>query len=323
MPEMQKNMMLQSFNMEVGQMEELEKDEAMLNPDKKAANISKQYIQDLYRFFKLFPERKDFTDMFSTALFMHKTYLFDIFSANSEIKRNMANFYFTKGLYEQAIELFEEIVDEIEPDAAVFQKLGFAYQKISNPEKALEIYKKADLVQPDDLWTVKKMALCYRLLGRFENALETYLHIDFLAPNQYATLLNIARCYVELGKYKEAQKIYSKMTDENEENPKLWRAITWCAFVSGNLPQAAYYSAKTIESYPIALDYLHAGHIAWCQRKLNDAVENYKQCWLVQEQNTEGLLEFIDSDKNHLIANGIDADEIPLLMDDLLYKLES
>jgi len=76
MPERQRNMMQQSFNLESEQMEEMAKDEALLKPDLVAKNISKQYIQDLFRLFKLHPQHEDFSDMFASALLIHKSYLF-------------------------------------------------------------------------------------------------------------------------------------------------------------------------------------------------------------------------------------------------------
>ena len=323
MPEGQRNMVKQSFNGEAEQLEELSKDEAMLNPEKTRKNISKQYIQDLYRFFKLHTNRSDFSDMFATSLFMHRSYLFDILSASSDIKKNVAEYYFSKNLYEQALELFLELLKETEPSASLYQKTGYAYQKTSQIEKALDAYLKADIIQPDENWTIKKIALCYRMLGNFEKALEHYLHADFLHPNHTGIQIHIARCHVELGKYKEAFAIYHKLDAELRDNVKVWRAIVRSSFISGNLSQAEYYAEKLTEHTPSASDFLNAGHIAWCRHRLNDALTLYKKCWETQGRNWEVFIEQLTADKQHLISNGIDADEIPLLIDEIQYAIEN
>jgi len=317
MPESQRGMLKQSFKMEAEQLDEMSKDEAMLTPDITAKNISKQYIQDLFRFFKLNPQRNDLSDMFGFSLLMHRSYLFDILSGNTDFKSSIAEYYFSKNHYAQALDLFEELQHELPPSAAIWQKTGYSYQQTSNFENALDAYLKADFIQPDDLWTVRKMALCYRLSGNYSKALEYYQHADFLNPNSKSILMQIGHCSLELGKYKEALAVYFKLDALEDEDAKVWRAIAWCSFVSGNISQAEYYANKLIENSGTAHDYLNAGHIAWCQRKLAKAIDFYKESLSLQDNNRELFIESLLDDKSYLIANGIDADEIPLMIDAL------
>ena len=320
MPESQRGMLKQSFSMEAEQLEEMSKEESILTPDVVAKNISKQYIQDLFRFFKLYPQHSDFSDMFSLSLIMHRSFLFDILSASKDFKMSIAEYYFAKNHYVQALELFEEILAEIPPAAALYQKIGYSYQQTSQLSKALDAYIKADIIQPDDVWTVRKIALCYRLSGNFENALEYYQHVEFLKPNQATVLLQIGHCFLELGKYKEALSIYFKLDAENGENVKVWRAIIWCAFVSGNIQKADYYANKILENEPSAQDYLNAGHIAWCQHRLTDVVDLYRKSSESQGNDWELFFGKFNEDKQYLISNGIDADEIPLMLDSLMIQ---
>lgn len=323
MPEQQRGMLKKSFKMESEQLEEMVKDEALLNPGLFAKNLSKQYIQDLFRFFKLFPQKLDFEDMFDTALNLHQTFLFDILSANSDLKKNITEYYFSKNHYLQSIELFEEIIKEdSKPNALLFQKLGYSYQQSSQLLKALDIYQKADLIQPDHLWTIRKIALCNRLCGDYEKALQYYQHADYIKPDQETTLLQIANCLVQLGKHKEALKIYFKLDAEKDENKKVWKAISWCAFVTGNFAQAGYYSEKLLENFPDFQDYINAGHIEWCKGRTSDALNYYAKSLTHFENNIQEFYSIMLQDKPHLIANGIDENDFPLLLDELSYKLD-
>jgi hypothetical protein len=70
MPEVQKNMMLEMFNAELESMNELIKDEGIINKSSFDKYIINQYIQDLYRFYKLYPNRMDFL-IFLAASWMY------------------------------------------------------------------------------------------------------------------------------------------------------------------------------------------------------------------------------------------------------------
>ena len=317
MPESQRGMLQKSFKMEAEQLDEMSKDEAILTPDITAKNISKQYIQDLFRFFKLYPQRADFSDMLQFSLSMHKTFMFDILSANIDFKSSIAEYYFSKGYYVQALELFEVMQSETQQTAALYQKIGYSYQQTSQFEKALSAYLKADMIQPDDLWTVRKTALCYRLSGNYSKALEYYLHADFLNPDHKPIMMQIGHCYIELSKYKEALNIFFKLDALEGDDVKVWCGISWSSFVLGNLQQADYYSKKLLVADPNAHDFLNAGHIAWCQRRLSDAITLYRKSLEMQQNNRSIFLEALNDDKTYLIANGIDKDEIPLMLDAL------
>jgi len=318
MPESQRGMLKQSFKMEAEQLDEMSKDEAILTPDITAKNISRLYIQDLFRFFKLNPQHADFSDMFSFSLLMHRSFLFEILSTNSNFKISIAEYYFSKNHYTQALELFEKIQHEMPPTAALYQKIGYLYQLTSQFSNALEAYLKSDLIQTDDIWTIRKIALCYRLTGDFEKALEYYQHADYLKPNQLNVLMQIGHCYVELGKFKEALAVYFKLDAIGDENVKVWRAISWCSFISGSIEQADYYLKKLIGNEPTAHDYLNAGHVSWCQHKLTEAIEFYRKSLNLLNNSWEVFMEAFNEDKSFLIANGIEADDIPLLLDSVI-----
>lgn len=166
MPTSQRDMMSRSFKSEADQLAEMTRDESILKPDLADKNIARQYIQDLFRFFRLHPQHSDFNDMFHSSLKMHHSVFFDMLAASSDLKEQLAEFYFTKNFYQQAVELYNELIKGTDPSAAMYQKCGFALQKLSRIDEALEAYKKADIIQPDDLWTVRKIALCYRLRGK-------------------------------------------------------------------------------------------------------------------------------------------------------------
>lgn len=315
MPESQRSNLTHSFKMEAEQLDEMTKEEAILAPVLASKNISKQYIQDLFRFFKLYPDHSDFSDMFAYSLQMHRSFLFDVLAPNTDFSSNIAEYYFIKSHYAQALDLFADYLATSAPSAALYQKIGYCYQQTPQLNKALEAYIKADIIQPDDNWTIRKIALCYRLSGNYQKALEYYQHSDFLKPNQFNIQLQIGHCQQALGNYKEALAIYFQLDAELPDQPKIWRAITYSAFVSGNLKSADYYSQKLLESEPTYQDFMLASHVACCQKRKREAVSLYRNCLHSLDNDWKTFLELFNKDKQHLISNGIAADEIPLLLD--------
>lgn len=320
MPLAQRDMMSRSFRTEADQMAEITRDENLLKPDLADKNIARQYIQDLFRFFRLHPQHGEFSDMFDYALQLHKSAFFDVLAEAGDLKEQLAEFYFTKSFYLQAIELYRELSSAPNPSAALFQKTGFALQKLNRIEEALSAYLKADIIMPDDVWTVRKIALCYRITGQYDKALEFYRHIEFLKPGLFSTQMQIGKCLVFMGKYKEALQHYAVLEEKYPDELKLWRAIGWCAFIAGNLHQADYYFEKVVSSAPDSVDLLNAGHIALCLKKRSVALSFYQQSLNMQQASPEILFRQLEADKTYLINNGIDASELQLIRDALSYS---
>jgi tetratricopeptide (TPR) repeat protein len=322
MPTTQREMMSRSFKAEADQLEEITRDEKLLKPNQADKSIARQYIQDLFRFFRLHPRHAEFNDMFSWSLHMHESSLFDILSSSSDIKEQLAEYYFTKSFYKQAVALYEELIQSSEPSAALYQKMGFALQKLSRTGEALQAYLKADMVLPDDGWTVRKIAYCYKLTGNFEKALEHYKHVEFLKPGQLSTQLQIAKCLIAIDKHAEALAIYAKLEKTFPDELKLWRATGWCAFMAGNLHQADYFFEKVVSTLPDAIDMLNAGHIALCLKKRDTALDYYKQSLKMQNASIDLLAQQLEADKPYLLKNGIDTDDLLMIQDALAYSSE-
>lgn len=323
MPATQREMMSRSFKAEADQLAEITRDEQLLNPDLADKNIAKQYIQDLFRFFRLHPQHGEFSDMFEKSLQLHRSTFFDMLASSSDLKEQLAEFCFTKSFYVPAVELYDELIKSPEPSAALYQKKGFALQKLSRIGEALEAYLKADMIQPDDLWTVRKIALCYRLTGEHSKALEHYRHAEFLKPGIVSVTMQMAKCMIAMEQYKEALQLYAKLEKNYPDELKLWRAVAWCAFISGNLHQAEYYAEKVLSAAPEPIDLLNAGHIALCLKKRTEALEFYRKSLNMQGTTYESLAAQLDADKSYLLRNGLNTDEVKLLLDALAYSLSS
>lgn len=125
-------------------------------------NISNRYIQDLYRFFKLYIRRTEFTDPFAGHINLLHVSVLNPLLSDSDSLRLIGEYYFRRGYYAEALELFERLSAAYHSDSEIYQKIGFCYQKKGDYANALEAFLKAEIISPDNFWTIRRIATCYR-----------------------------------------------------------------------------------------------------------------------------------------------------------------
>jgi tetratricopeptide (TPR) repeat protein len=307
---------------EMDQFNELKQDEEIIDPGRKSEFISNQYIQDLYRFYKLFPRKADFEDIFSWRFDFHnKVVLSDILKEDHDILRNISEYYFAKNYYEEAKEIYEFLLQE-NKSGELYQKIAFCHQKLGNYEKALEAYLKAELYDLNRLWNLKKIALCYRNLKQPAKALDYYKSAEILDPDNLNNQLNIGHCLLELNRFDEALKCYFKVEYLAPGNKKVWRPIAWCSFLTGKKEQAEKYFLKLLEDKPNKYDHMNMGHVQWSLGNRKEALENYAKSVSESGFSENEFMEVFDEDLPHLIKQGVDKDDVPIMLDQLRYVIE-
>jgi tetratricopeptide (TPR) repeat protein len=322
LPKENREFMAQGMNAEMSQFLEMQKDEELTDPGKKAGFVSNQYIQDLYRFYKLHPRRNDFEDIFKWRFDFHnKITLGSILKEDEKLLRTVGEYYFTKNYFEEAAEIFE-ILLAIEKNGELYQKLGFCFQKSGNYEKALEAYQKAELFGLNQLWNLKKIALCYRNLKKPKKALEYFLEVEKLNEKDLTTELNIGHCYLELEQFEEALKFYFKVEYLEPGNKKVWRPLGWCSFVTGKKEQAEKYFQQLIENEPGKHDFMNMGHVQWSLGNRKAALDFYKKSISKNYFSEKEFFEVFDEDLHHLINQGVDKEDVPIMLDQLRYFVE-
>lgn len=323
LPEENREFMAEGMKAEMAQFDELQKDEEITDPGKKTGFISIQFMQDLYRFYKLHPRKNDFEDIFNWRFDFHnKLVLGEILKEDDTILRNMAEYYFSKNYFEEAAEIFSHLLN-IEKGGELYQKLGFCYQKQGDYSKALNEYKKAELFDLNRNWNLNKIALCYRNLKQADKALEYYREVEKLNEENLNVQLNIGHCLLELEQFEEALKCYFKVEYLAPGNKKVWKPIAWCSFVSGKKEQAEKYFLKLIDEEPNKHDLMNMGHVQWSLGKRKEALDFYKKSITQTEFTETEFFEVFEEDLHHLIEQGIEKEDVPIMLDQLRYFVEA
>ncbi len=219
MPNEQKKMMTYLLQTEVEQMNEIAKDDDILQKETTSYKVLTQYIQDLYRYYKLFPNRNETNDIFQWSWDLHEQDFFKKLTKSTTI-RKIAEFNFKQKKYEKALEVFGTLQSE-EHDFELFQKMGFAQQKLKNYRRALDFYQKAELYNSEQVWNQRKIAFCYRQLKKTQKALDYYLRAETLSPDNLANTAAIGHCYLDLKEYDKALQYYFKVEYLAPDNIKV------------------------------------------------------------------------------------------------------
>ncbi|MDD4225598.1 MAG: tetratricopeptide repeat protein [Mariniphaga sp.] len=322
LPKENREFMARSIQAEMAQIKELEDDEELTLPGRKTEFVSNQYIQDLYRFYKLFPRRNDFEDVFGWRFDFHNKYVLgDLLKSDLIQLRKIAEYYFSRNYFDEAAEVFRYLLEQ-EKDGEVIQKIAFCDQKAGRYEEALEGYLKAELFDINRLWNLKKIALCYRNLKQPAKALQYYREAEMIDPEGLNNLLNTGHCLLELEQFDEALKCYFKVEYLAPGNKKVWRPIAWCSFLTGKREQAEKYFLKLIDDEPNKHDYMNMGHVQWCMGNRKNALEYYRKSISKDGFSESDFQQVFQEDLPYLIDQGIESDDVPIMLDQLRYFLE-
>jgi tetratricopeptide (TPR) repeat protein len=313
-------MMLKVFRMELDGLEQMNSDESGTDPYKNYRTHVTQYLQDLYRFFKLSPYKKEFEDVFSGKLDIYNSEFFKLTGNPSEAGAALADYFFGKGYYDDALDLFLRQVNEKPDSAQLYEKIGYCYQESELLEEALRYYLMAELIDRK-VWTVKKIGLCNRRLGKFGDALENYLQAADLEPENIHTMMMIAHCYLDLKEYEQALKYYFRVEYLEPGNIKILRPIAWCYFALGRLSDSEKYYERLSAEKLNAHDLINRGHLALCNGKKKEAADYYRRSIATGELSRDDFMRILSDDKPLLLANGVIPDDIPILLDYLFYIL--
>jgi tetratricopeptide (TPR) repeat protein len=314
-PEQQKNMMMNMASAEMDSVSEVEKGDELINEFSKIKSVYTQYFQDLYRFYKLHPWRKEFDDVFLMEPDVFENPFLEKLLADPKTIRNIAEFYFDKKFYPYALKIFISLLERDRSNIELFEKIAFCYENIGDFENAFDYYKRADIIESGRLWIIKKMALSSKFLNRWEDALLYYREAEKQSPDDLKIQANIGQCLIHLEEYEEALQYYFKVEVLAPENQKIRRPLAWCSFLIGKFDTARDYLERLLQNDPgNRYDLMNLGHVYWCMKQDDKALDYYTRS-LNETKNLRDFENSFNEDRRQLIRNGISAFDIDLMLE--------
>jgi len=293
---------------------------------KQRGYIVNQFVQDLYRFFKIFSRRHEFVavmddptiDLTSCKLLMpavHDTHVLEL----------LGELYLKNAFYEDAIRCFKLLENtESEIDEHLYQKIGFAYQNAGKLEEAIKYYERYDLLHENDVWNLRHIAACHRALGHSTEALSRYRQAEAINPENVAIALTIGHVLLEQNLTNEALQQYFKADLLPNAKHRAWRPIAWCSFLLKDYDRAIdYYNRIEHDDKPSPHDWLNHGHVLLCQKQPQEAIEAYRRSLRAMDNDTDAWRKAFKGDALELRLHGISAVDQALIADAVCAKITS
>lgn len=267
------------------------------------------FVQNIYRFFKLFRRKSEFTDPFVKPVNPLLTPLLDrVFGSDADALAVPAEFYFRRGYHAEALTLFERMEELMPPTAELYQKKGYALEHTGRPDEALDQYRTADLIDSDSVWTLRRMASLLRLSGHSEEALGLYDRIQTLKPDRPADIRNRAETLRELNRHSEALTLYYKADYLKPDRPAIMRPMLRCQLITGDADKALATSRRLAASGTDLTpdDHIDRGHASIALHDYKGAIEAYADAIAALDFSSAALDRRLEADRALLTRLGAD-----------------
>ena len=129
----------------------------------------------------------------------------------------------------EALPLYQSALAQNPQDPEIYRNLGYVYELLGSPEKAVEIYQKgAAVASLDRDYFYNAMGRSFFKLERYQEALDQYDKALQQNPVNYAIYVNRANARVELRQYEKAVSDYStylSLEPRPEQEPAIRKMI--------------------------------------------------------------------------------------------------
>lgn len=291
------------------------------------AYIRRVYLQDLYRFFNLYPSRNLFVNpfgkergderlrlLFSCELIEH--------TAFESCLGEVAAFLLKRRQYEDAYHVLERWSKENQ-DEQHYMLLGTVMMNLQpgnmpNYKYAVELFRYVLKNNPDNDRALIGFARATFKMSDYESALVAYDNLVLRHEGNKNYLLNKAICLSNLQRNEEAMKILYQMDYEQPDDENIQRVLAWTLVGCGKVEQAGKIYEKLLErEKPVADDLLNDGLRLWVSGDVAAAEDRFKQVAILKEGHFDTAEEFDAETIGMLKRNGITEVEIKLMKEEL------
>ncbi len=263
--------------------------------------IRRSYLMDIYRFFRLFPNRSVFCNPFEESTKQQDMWMFfgSKLFCNTPLeqrKSEIVAMLIKQKMRNKALALLDTYPEEMRDVQYYLLKQDY--------EKALEI-------APDNEKALAGYARVMFSKANYNEAADVYERLLLLYPENNNYMLNRAVCLVNTEEYENALKILYQMNYENPNDERVLRVLAWALTCDGKLEQAENMFKQLVESgKQNSSDYQNYGYCLWLLGRIKSAAECFRK-YNDQEVNSENNNCYLD--EHWLLQRGISRTEIKMM----------
>lgn len=291
--------------------------EVMQEESRSAAYIRRMYLQDIYRFYRIYPKRGDFYDPFDRESADY------IFMAHPAFMRThlepyfneVAAFMIKQKLYEEAGMVLENC-GEARRDFRYYMMAGYLVQHGYFQFEGEELtdryfYQKALEFQPDSERALLGYARALFRMENYEEALGIYDRLLTIQPGKRNYLLNRAVCLSKLKRFADAQKDLYRLNYEMPDDQHVNRVLAWTLTCDDKFEQADRIYGTLLGGNPAPEDLLNYGYCLWLRGHVDDAADCFHRYLKESDDTPLGIL---SKERDLLLEKGITEAEMQLML---------
>lgn len=284
--------------------------------------IRRMYLQNIYRFFKLFSNKQLLNSPFlvqqeydDSALFITQSiFISSIFLDNV---CEIGQFLLRMKNYRELERLMPAIENHRSSSSLLLNAQWLMLKR--DYDNASEIYSELLLLNPYDTKALAGKARADFNAGRYDEASKLYKQLADIQDKSLAPLLNYCVAMSHTDKVTETVDLLYKLYYENPDNLTVHRILAWNLLASQRKQQAEAEYAKLLSAEnPAPEDYLNAAYSAWVNRQIESSVSLFRTYLNKLSDSSDKFLQLnykIQSDSYVLKSNGVDSLELKLMSD--------
>ena len=283
-----------------------------------AISIRRTYLQDLYRFFRLYHTANDFINPFEdngkgdfvadTFFFTYKSFMG---TGLDDVKLRLASHLYK---HQQMTELAELLTTFQSADPRYAILMGYTNINMGKAEFAYQFFDYALKAEPDNQWALKGKARAALDAEDYKTAEEVYTELLKLEPGHKNYTMNRCVALLKLGRTSEVREELFRLDYQYPEDMNVKRVLAWAMLSDNSLDKASQLYDTLLAATPAHEDYLNAGYCQWAMGNVQRAVELFRE-WIVKSgKSREQLLEEFRSDADTLEMYGISETDCFLML---------
>lgn len=284
---------------------------------KKPAYIRRMILQDMYRFFRLFPQRGQLINPFDTSRFIFVTN--SVFH-DTDMQKAMPElcYFMLKHKNGTALRLLlKEYNDAEDPKCMLFHGI-YELDYNNNPNSARRYLETLVSLEPENRRGLSLLARTYFTTGDYNSAAEYYGRLyDADTENKTATL-NYCVALSKALRYDEAVNLLYKLSIEIPESMQVTRVLAWTLMGLNKLEQAEKeYERLTKSKDAETGDWLNGGYCQWIKGNTAQAIMMFRTFVSAynNEKNHDSISDEFEKDSDFLMAHGITETDMRIMAD--------
>lgn len=283
---------------------------------KSPAYIRRTILQDMYRFFRLYPQRGQLVNPFATNKFL---FVIDEVFNGTDITTTYPDlcYFLIKHKNKTALKaIMAQYDDQTNPKSLLTHGL-YELEFEHNPQKAAGFFKALNQLEPDNKKALSLLARAYFECGDYTSAAMHYKMLLQSKPGNSTFALNYSIALSKAKKYEEALNILYKLDIEHPDSIHVIRVLAWTLMGLGKYEQAQKSYNRLMNSDEAENgDWLNAGYCQWFMGNTSEAAMLFKtfmkKC---KDAKCNSIDDDFSNDMDILADHGISKIDIQLMAD--------